>query len=149
MPLNFQDKATHFEILVLEEDTRTGMEVKVTPWPASLRLKKSWSRQNSVQIARLIHGEYYPGSGTCVVSTGNQAISTLNYKIYKTHKKEPTRCNRVLEFIIPVFLNCSTCFGRHTDHHQELKNCNCSSGFTYVYGCRSLRWLNHRSGRQP
>jgi len=23
-----------------------------------------------------------------------------------------------------VFLNCSTCFGRHNAHHQELKNCN-------------------------
>jgi hypothetical protein len=23
-----------------------------------------------------------------------------------------------------MFLNCSTCFGRHTAHHQELKNCN-------------------------
>jgi hypothetical protein len=37
-----------------------------------------------------------------------------------------TRCDFVVEFIIPVFLNCSTCFGRHTAHHQELKNCNCS-----------------------
>jgi hypothetical protein len=31
-----------------------------------------------------------------------------------------------------MFLNCSTCFGRQTAHHQELKN-----------------WLSHRSGRQP
>jgi hypothetical protein len=23
-----------------------------------------------------------------------------------------------------MFLNCSTCFERHTAHHQELKNCN-------------------------
>jgi len=30
-----------------------------------------------------------------------------------------------------VFLNCSTCFRRHTAHHQE------------------LRWLSHRSGLQP
>jgi hypothetical protein len=28
-----------------------------------------------------------------------------------------------------MFLNCSTCFGRHTAHHQELKNCNCSLWF--------------------
>jgi hypothetical protein len=28
-----------------------------------------------------------------------------------------------------MFLNCSTCFGRHTSHHQELKNCNCSFWF--------------------
>jgi len=24
-----------------------------------------------------------------------------------------------------------------------------ASGFTYVFGCRPLRWLNHRSGWQP
>jgi len=28
-----------------------------------------------------------------------------------------------------MFLNCSTCFRRHTAHHQELKNCNCSLWF--------------------
>jgi hypothetical protein len=28
-----------------------------------------------------------------------------------------------------MFLNCSTCFGRHTAHHQELKYCNCSLWF--------------------
>jgi uncharacterized protein YbaR (Trm112 family) len=28
-----------------------------------------------------------------------------------------------------VFLNCSTCFGRHTAHHQELKNYNCGLWF--------------------
>jgi len=35
----------------------------------------------------------------------------------------------MVEFIIPMFLNCSTCFERHTLHHQELKNCNCSLWF--------------------
>jgi hypothetical protein len=47
-----------------------------------------------------------------------------------------------------MFLNCSTCFGQHTAHHQELKNCSCSLWF---FGCRLLlRWLSHRSGnRQP
>jgi hypothetical protein len=42
---------------------------------------------------------------------------------------EPTRCNCVVEFIIPMFLNCSTSFGRHTAHHEEFKNCNCSLWF--------------------
>jgi len=28
-----------------------------------------------------------------------------------------------------MFLNCSKCFERHTAHHQELKNCNCSLWF--------------------
>jgi len=32
----------------------------------------------------------------------------------------PTRCSFVIEFIIPKFLKGSTCFKRHTAHHQEL-----------------------------
>jgi len=40
-----------------------------------------------------------------------------------------TRCDRVVEFIIPMFLNWSTCFERHIAHHQELKNCNYSLWF--------------------
>jgi len=31
-----------------------------------------------------------------------------------------TRCNFVIEFIIPKFIEVSTCFERHTTHHQEL-----------------------------
>jgi hypothetical protein len=70
-----------------------------------------------------------------------------------------------------VFIYSSTCFGRFPAHHQELSNCSSSlwfylgivvivvlcswSGrpartrtltFTYVYGCRSLRWLSHCNG---
>jgi hypothetical protein len=58
-------------------------------------------------------------------------------------QKEPTRCNRVVEFIIPVFLNCLTCFGRHTAHHQELKNCNCSLWFYIRF------WLPAAEMAQP
>jgi len=32
----------------------------------------------------------------------------------------PTRCSRVIEFIIPKFFKGSTCFERHIAHHQEL-----------------------------
>ena len=39
--------------------------------------------------------------------------------IERTNKMQP--CNRIL--------NCSTCFGRNTAHHQKLKNCNCSLWF--------------------
>jgi hypothetical protein len=45
----------------------------------------------------------------------------------RTNKMQP--CSRI---IIPVFFNCSTCFGQHTAHHQELKNCNCSLWF-YIH----------------
>jgi hypothetical protein len=32
----------------------------------------------------------------------------------------PTSCSFVIEFIIPKFIEWSTCFERHTDHHQEI-----------------------------
>jgi len=32
----------------------------------------------------------------------------------------PTRCSFVIEFNIPKFFKGSTCFERHTAHHQEL-----------------------------
>jgi len=32
----------------------------------------------------------------------------------------PTRCSFVIEFIIPKFIEASTCFEQHTAHHQEL-----------------------------
>jgi hypothetical protein len=41
-----------------------------------------------------------------------------------------------------MFLNCSTCFERHTAHHQELKNCNCSLWIYIVCDCRQLSWLS-------
>jgi hypothetical protein len=62
-----------------------------------------------------------------------------------TSEKEPTRCDLVVEFIIPVFLNCSTCFGRNVTHHHELKNCNCSLWFYIRFGCLPLRWLSGNS----
>jgi len=34
--------------------------------------------------------------------------------------KYTTTCNPVLEFIIPTFIEGSTCFERHAAHHQEL-----------------------------
>jgi len=38
-------------------------------------------------------------------------------------------------FIIPYFKWSSTCFGRHTAHHQEPKTAQAASGFAYVEGC--------------
>jgi len=34
-----------------------------------------------------------------------------------------------------MFLECSTCFVRHTAHHRELKNCNCSLWFYIRFFC--------------
>jgi len=41
----------------------------------------------------------------------------------------PTRCSFVIEFIIPKFFEGSTCFERHTAHHQELQTVRAASGF--------------------
>jgi len=40
-------------------------------------------------------------------------------------------------FIVPYFKWSSTCFGRHTTHHQEPKTTQAASGFAYVEGCRT------------
>jgi hypothetical protein len=52
-----------------------------------------------------------------------------------------------------MFLNCLTCFGRHTAHHQELKNFNCSLWFYvrfWLPAAAMANWkLSHGSGRQP
>ena len=57
-----------------------------------------------------------------------------------------------------MFLNCSTCFERHTAHHQELKKCNCSLWFyicLWLPAGRCHGWvgtqfpLSHDSCLQP
>ena len=60
----------------------------------------------------------------------NEAFCSCSFNI--THINLIERTNKMQpcsKFIIPVFLNCSTCFGRHTAHYRELKNCNCSLWF--------------------
>jgi len=48
-------------------------------------------------------------------------------------QKQPTRCNFVTEFIIPKFIEGSTCFERHTAHHQELQTVLAASNlYTHV-----------------
>jgi hypothetical protein len=34
-----------------------------------------------------------------------------------------------------IFIGSSTCFARHTAHHQEPKTALAASGFLYVKGC--------------
>jgi len=50
------------------------------------------------------------------------------------HKEIPTRCNSVWKFYF-LFIWSSTCFERHTAHHQESKTALAASGFAYVEGC--------------
>jgi len=45
---------------------------------------------------------------------------SIEIKIIIDSVEIPTRCRFVIEFIIPKFIESSTCFKRHTAHHQEL-----------------------------
>jgi hypothetical protein len=48
-----------------------------------------------------------------------------------------------------MFLNCSTCFGRHIVHHKELKNCNCSLWFYIRFWLPVAAAMAQPSQRQP
>jgi hypothetical protein len=55
-------------------------------------------------------------------------------------KKNPTRCKNVSKFYYCIFIWNSTCFGRHTAHHQETKTALVASGFSYLEGCWTCSW---------
>jgi hypothetical protein len=61
------------------------------------------------------------------------------YIMVQFTKKNPTKCNIVSKFYYSIFIWSSTCFGRHTAHHQEPKTAMAASGFAYVEG-RTCRW---------
>ena len=46
------------------------------------------------------------------------------------HKEKPTICNNVSRFYYSIFTLNSTCFGRHTAHHQEPKTALAASGLS-------------------
>ena len=50
------------------------------------------------------------------------------------HIENPKRCNSISKFYF-ISIWSSTCFGRHTAHHQEPKTALAASGFAYVEGC--------------
>jgi hypothetical protein len=49
--------------------------------------------------------------------------------IVQVIKKNPTKCNNVLKFYYFIFVGNSTCFGRHTVHHQEPRTALAASDF--------------------
>jgi hypothetical protein len=51
-----------------------------------------------------------------------------------THIENPTRCHNVTKFYF-IFIWSSTCFGRHTAHHQEPNTAQAASGFACMEGC--------------
>ena len=59
---------------------------------------------------------------------------------FKFMKKNPTRRNNVSKFYYSIFIWSSTCFGRHTAHHQEPKTALAASGFSYMESCWMCSW---------
>ena len=60
----------------------------------------------------------------------------------------PTRCSFVIELIIPKFIEGSTCFERHTAHHQELQTVFAASGlYTRMVTGRCPVWVG--TGQRP
>ena len=61
-------------------------------------------------------------------------------------QKEPTSCNCVVEFIIPLFFLIDQHVSGDTPPIiRSSKTVIAASGFTYVSGCQQLSWLSHRS----
>ena len=87
---------------------------------------------------------FFPGWSSFMNATNFSVIASwgvpLNYHIliHIIHMKNPTRCNSVSKFYF-IFVWSSTCFGRHTAHHQEPKTALVASGFTYVEVCWPCR----------
>jgi len=55
-----------------------------------------------------------------------------NYIVEVLQRKTQQDATVYQNFIIPYFIWSSTCFGRHTAHHQEPKTAQTPSGFAYV-----------------
>ena len=70
----------------------------------------------------------------------NQTNRSFAYRIQRFIKKNSTRCNNVSKFCYSIFIWSSTCFGRHSAHHQEPKTALAASGFSYVEGCWTCSW---------
>jgi len=60
--------------------------------------------------------------------------------IVKFIKKDPIRCNNVSKLYYSIFIWSSTCFGRHTTHHQEPETAPAAPGFSYVEGWWMCSW---------
>jgi hypothetical protein len=63
--------------------------------------------------------------------------SILHLQFTKTNT---TRCSNVWKLYYSIFIWCSTCFGRHTAHHQEPDTALVASGFSYL----EVRWTRRQ-----
>jgi len=69
------------------------------------------------------------------------------------HTKKSNKMQQCIKIYYSIFMWSSTCFGRHTAHHQEPKTALAASGFAYVESCWTCGcWTassNHTSNNFP
>jgi hypothetical protein len=127
-PTNFHHSALAW--CVYEKDERAGLWIYQ-------------QRNNSFLDVQLKFGLI------CMVAVAHKLMIVVTFDVHgsvhsninlieSTSKMQP--CSRIY---YSKFLNCSTCFGRHTTHHQEIKNFNCSFWFYIRF------WLPAAAMAQP
>ena len=77
-----------------------------------------------------------------------QKSKSLNKCQHNSHRNSQKKMQQCIKMYCSMFIWSSTCFGRHTAHHQELKTALATSGFAYVKGCWTLRLLDADSVQQ-
>jgi len=98
--------------------------------------------RRKLQLA-LMQGQEHINKTECSSIPDNTLLDvrrSVHHKSSTIHKENPTRCNNVAKFYYSIFIWSSTCFGRHTAHHQEPKTVLAASGFSYVEGCWTCSW---------
>ena len=81
----------------------------------------------------------------CIMS--GKTCNTIRCSII--HIEIANKMRQFIKIYYSMFIRSSTCFGRHTVHHQELKTALAVSGFAYVKDCWTLRLLDADSVQQP
>jgi hypothetical protein len=74
------------------------------------------------------------------ITTWNQGVFLCSPCI--SHTEIANKMRQCIKIYYSMLMWSSTCFGRHTAHHQELKTALAISGFAYVKGCWPLRLLD-------
>ena len=67
----------------------------------------------------------------CTIYVNNYRILGALLHVSMIHKERSNKMQQCIDFYYSIFIWSSTCFGRHTAHHQEPKTALAASGFSY------------------
>jgi len=65
------------------------------------------------------------------------------------HTKKSNKMQQCIKIYYSIFMWSSTCFKRHTAHHQEPKTALAASGFAYMEGLLDVWLMDAVSVQQP